>query len=123
MILLSIWWGGVVARARVGKPVLREVRKAPRCGLDRRGWSVSTGFPGERGEAKGSGDAGRRNLGASEALEEKTGWLAPMGVVRAGSAEAAVGGPTTAGRFAFQVWATNLAHRHYLSPSTISASA
>lgn len=39
-----------------------------------------------------------------------------MGVVRAGSAEAAVGGPTTAGRFAFQVWATNLAHRHYHRP-------
>ena len=123
MILLSIWWGGVVVRARVGKPVLREVTKAPRCGLDRKGWSVIPGFPGERGEAKGRRDAGRRNLGASEALEEKTGWLAQMGVVRAGSAEAAAGGATTAGKFAFQVWATNVAHRHYLSPSTISASA
>lgn len=28
MVLLSIWWGGVVVRARVGKPVLREVTKA-----------------------------------------------------------------------------------------------
>ena len=113
----------MVVRARVGAPVLREVTKATRSGLDRKGWNVSTGFPGERGEAKGRGDAGRRNLGASEALEEKTGWLAQMGVVRAGSAEAAVGGPMAAGRFAFQVWATNLAHRHYSSPSTLLASA